>query len=99
MKSDTIIEKSETQLKEKQFYRISTINCKSYSDVMAEWIYNMPVDKQIDLLLYNSNMVKTEKWTDSPIHSELAKIVINDTNRHEENIAKRIMQIKYFLRL
>lgn len=100
IKENTIAKEAKKQFKEKQFYRIHMINnlwvtenARRCSDVMAEWIYNKSADEQKQLLLLNSHMTEPEKWTSTPLKEERGEIIIKDTNRHEENIAKRIMQI------
>lgn len=97
---EELMNRVENQRKDTQFYRINALNYTgriengdSYSEVLADWLYQMSKDEEKEVLLRNAHMVEPEKWTAGPIQEERGEIIFSEgSNRDEENIAKRMMQ-------
>ena len=87
-----------------EFYRIPALNytgvCTDgdpYGEVIAEWLYNN-FEREDDLkqfLLNGSNMKEEKEFPAGPIHSKEDIKYSEGSNRNEENIAKRMLQMDH----
>ena len=87
-----------------EFYRIPALNytgvCTDgapYGEVIAEWLYDN-FEREDDLkrfLLNNSDMKEEKEFPAGPIHSKEDVKYSEGSNRNEENIAKRLLQMEH----
>ncbi len=101
--SERIVEQSRGT----EFYRIPALNytgiCAdgtSYSEVIAEWLYSHfeTEEKLSSFLVTGSHMNKEEEkeeYLAGPIHPREKIKYSRGSNRNEENIAKRLMQMEF----
>ena len=87
-----------------EFYRIPALNytgvCTDsapYGEVIAEWLYDN-FEREDDLkrfLLNGSDMKEEKEFPAGPIHSKEDIKYSEGSNRNEENIAKRLLQMEH----
>ena len=100
MCNDELTASVESQREEEEFYRINAVNYKGktdggirYSEVIANMLNDLEEEKLEEFLKNNSHMGPEKAYPAEPIHKADEISYAEGSNRNEENIAKRMMQL------
>lgn len=62
-----------------------------YTEVVSQWLLNKPVSELERLFLAGAEIFDEKEWPERPIHAKDDIVFSENTNRDEENIAKKLM--------